>query len=760
MLAYSVLVRILALAASVVGVESEVLAQGDTPTPTVTMTPTPSKTPSATPRGECMYLEVNATEDWIAFGADDSWPPSFFGCSAYQVPNAVSTESLLAFTHYTPPDTDPYVKSLPLLRWDIEGADHFHVERAWLRLQVFGGVATSKSLAADWYDWTTSPPTPGPTGKCDESDYSVSPASDALSIDGACDSACLLSNMLPAETGEPGIIVDLELDNAGDHLDLDGSSYLRLHVPGDPTLGEGAVAFGSAESDVPPRLVLMLCLNGGSPTPTPPPDCEWRSYLPEKERGLIRYEIEDGPTVGVCFDPIAQALDEELIPRDDFLLMSRQYPVLPTPLFVQLGGFLSWDLTSDATLDPGEIVAARLDLGINAVGSQTGTRLEADWYHPPAIDPNSPESFDPNEIECLVIDYDSTDDGNALSVSGSCGAHCLLDEIPQPVFLEQSIREGFDLDIDEMEIDEGRVQLAIRIKDTVGVTPLVDLMSLTSSRRWDGEDVVSTGDGPRLALLTCRETPTICPGSCGSSFATPTPVATVTATPTMMSGCSRVEIPADEEWDLVAAKHVNQPLAYTCYSEMVGDMLFVGSAEYMLARYNHTVLLRWDTSDLASLYPNAVIERAWLRASLYAAGGRTGKSLEGDWYDWYQPPATVGSTTPTPTPTPTVGAGTPTPGACDASDAGLDGSAEALSKASLCGRQCDLRRIFPSEGGGPQEFELTSPGEGVHLNGQTFLRLHVDDDPLISWDAIEMASSSSDPNAPAGPSLVLWLCPE
>jgi hypothetical protein len=132
----------------------------------------------------------------------------------------------------------------------------------------------------------------------------------------------------------------------------------------------------------------------------------------------------------------------------------------------------------------------------------------------------------------------------------------------------------------------------------------------------------------------------------------------------------------------------------------------VGIALKELLRSN--ALLSWDTSEIPA---DKTISRAWLRASIAAKIDQGGKNLDGDWYDWAPE--------------------------CEETDYVDNGSTNALSTSGACGSACQIANI----GSGWPDFELDAAAENVDANGDSYLRLHVADDPYETSDGVGMATA-------------------
>lgn len=213
----------------------------DTPTATPTVTDTPTPTPE--PPDGCAYVVFTPAVSGADVMMVGEPPASFEKCedeSGYRVAADGITE-------------DVRLTMVTLLRWDTAALpDDAVVTSAWLRGMVFDVAATEgTSLAGDWYDW-------GAT--CGPEDYTPTLPTDALSVAGACGTAC--------ETGqiETGRDNDFALDTLG-QISRTGPTALRLHAAGvgADTSISGVAFYDLPSAEPPPRLVVLWC----EPTPTP-----------------------------------------------------------------------------------------------------------------------------------------------------------------------------------------------------------------------------------------------------------------------------------------------------------------------------------------------------------------------------------------------------------------------------------------------------------------------------------------------------------
>ena len=220
-----------------------------TATPLINATPTPTATPlpTQTPPDGCQYVTLNTGEEWTTFAVGAEPLPTFTQCV-----NDTGQQSLLVASFG---GVQGLVVANMLLGWDTsELPPGLVVANSWLRAFVQSATNTDqKGLSGDWYPW-------GPG--CDETDHTNDAPTGALSTDGACGAGCDLSTLVPGQDN------DFPLDDAPEHVDRDGMTYLRLHVATDQVTGLNAVQVANSSNDAGgPRLVVLLC----APTPTASP---------------------------------------------------------------------------------------------------------------------------------------------------------------------------------------------------------------------------------------------------------------------------------------------------------------------------------------------------------------------------------------------------------------------------------------------------------------------------------------------------------
>ncbi len=256
------------------------------------------------------------------------------------------------------------------------------------------------------------------------------------------------------------------------------------------------------------------------------------------------------------------------------------------------------------------------------------------------------------------------------------------------------------------------------------------------------------------STATATDTATITP------TITPTRTKTPTALSTAPPNCEYVVIPAHNE-SMALAGGAELPLSFaTCQADFDDDGgLTIAAASvdpdsdgnYL----NAQTLIAWNTNG--QIPADKIIVGAWLRARLLGVFAQGTKTLEGNWYDWANPNPP------------------PTPPACDDSDYDPNAPANALSVAGACGEQCYLPDILlpmsPPDGypfpGFDEDFELDNAASHIDPNGTTYLRLHVADEPAVTFDGVLMRSCRADApgiddgNCAAdsgGPRLVILAC--
>lgn len=149
-----------------------------------------------------------------------------------------------------------------LLRWNTSACLPPGATVVGARLRVFPVSkqdADDRSLVADWFDW-------GPT--IDLGDYSALAQNTALSRNGGCGGLCDLT-VIPL-----GVETDFTLDNV-ENINVNGYTYLRLHIDGDQPSGFNRLTIASFESgnEREPQLIIDYIADetppgGDTATPT------------------------------------------------------------------------------------------------------------------------------------------------------------------------------------------------------------------------------------------------------------------------------------------------------------------------------------------------------------------------------------------------------------------------------------------------------------------------------------------------------------
>jgi hypothetical protein len=149
-----------------------------------------------------------------------------------------------------------------LLRWNTADCLPPGATVVGARLRVFPVAkqdADDRSLVADWFDW-------GPT--IDLGDYSAVAQDSALSRNGGCGGLCDLT-LIPL-----AVETDFTLDNV-ENINVNGYTYLRLHIDGDMPISFNSLSIASFESgnSREPQLIIDYIADetppgGDTATPT------------------------------------------------------------------------------------------------------------------------------------------------------------------------------------------------------------------------------------------------------------------------------------------------------------------------------------------------------------------------------------------------------------------------------------------------------------------------------------------------------------
>lgn len=430
--------------------------------------------PAEFPIEGCEVFELPVSEAYSVH-AESTWPeaPVGLACSDDDGDDSL----LIRRVHETVPSGESIERvTNVLLDFDL-AAVPAHLAPVWgmLRVGVLGvdleGYCPGNQLlSGEWY----------PGAGCSTEDFAEWGNGDALyhTDSEGCGEACELGRM------HPGSYQDLVLSNGPL---LRSQMRLRLRVSGGHN---DSLRIGNADSQLPPRLVVVAC--GPLPTPEPPPapeGCEnqvievasegwnWLSILGGPGQCAESFTLDDRPTLGVGVIPGAN-------PED--------------PPDFEAKVLLRWD-TEDLPADK-EVSAAWLRLFIgDAWSADEDARLVGDWY-----------GWGPN---CDAADGSGPATASALD---GCGTACGLATMQTSGYL--------DVPLDDASAHIARGAEA-RTELRLGVNP--GAMCVPSLLVTAISEVVIQGPGLIVQLCSPAATPTETP----AATATPT-ASTYTETPT------------------------------------------------------------------------------------------------------------------------------------------------------------------------------------------------------------------------------------